>query len=105
MVNRPKLRVSGGIEPDGFNSSRRSLSAREAFHLNANPLELIEAYKAGEWARVLCEIERHQRELEAQRTPAQAEWAEGARRRDYVSTGVGADLITQFFRERPTHNR
>ena len=72
------MRVSGGIEPEGFDSSRPlGLSAREAFHLSANPIEVIRRDSESQWGTVLQQIEQHQRELEAQRTSAQAEWGRG----------------------------
>jgi hypothetical protein len=53
MADGPKLHGSGGIEPDGFDSLWHSgLPARDAFHLNANPLELIRSYPKSQWQRL-----------------------------------------------------
>lgn len=67
----------------------------EAFHLNANPLEMVAAYPPEDWGSVLREIERHQRDLEAERTPEQAEWVGAGARRHRVCTGRAAELIVR----------
>ncbi len=107
------MHLSAGIEPDrfdpcrdadsaetgragrAFDSSRHRLTAREAFHLNEHPDELMRRYPESEWGSVLREIERHQRELDARRTPEQAEWARAGARRRAVSTARAAERIVR----------
>jgi hypothetical protein len=93
MIDRTKSHLSAVLEPDGFAPSRARLPARGAFHLNANPLELMARYEPDEWASVLREIERHQHGLEAQRAPDQAEWAGASARRNNIGSGRAAELI------------
>jgi hypothetical protein len=82
--------------PRGVQAAHR-MSAREAFFLNRHPEELMRRYPEHEWGSVLSEIERHQRDLDDQREPAQQAWAtEGARRR-YRSTGSAAEFIILSF--------
>lgn len=93
MVEEQKTRLSVVIEPDGFDCRRTQLSAREAFFMNAHPLELMRRVPESEWGWVLREIERHQRELDAQRTPEQREWACSAATRGAVGTLRAAERL------------
>jgi hypothetical protein len=79
-----------------FHSSRHRLTAREAFRLNEHPDELMRRYPESEWGSVLREIDCHQHELDARRTPEQAEWARAGAGRRAVSTGRAAERIVRL---------